>query len=338
MTKFNSKISHQIWREIKKSKNILITLHTNPDGDSIGSSLALFHALTKIGKKVSVVSGDYSLNSAFLSLPGAKQIINKNFFDLDLSKFDLYIINDIASPTQISRTQEITFPPTLKTIIIDHHITNTGFADINLIDSSYPATCQLIFDLFQTNRIKITPNIAACLFLGLYTDTGGFKYLGTTDKTFLAAAHITKIYPEFHKLIFDLENNDHPDRLKFLSLILATVETHFSDSIAIASLSHQSIKDYNLNPSSISSSEIANILKSITGWQIGVAIIEYQSNNVKVSLRTRDADKYDLSILAAALGGGGHKAAAGLALKDTSIDEAKKLIIKTIKKTYPSFK
>lgn len=332
----NKSISKKIWQEIKKAKNILLTLHPNPDGDSIGSSLALFHALSQSGKNVTLISGDSQIGNNFLSLPGVNQITNKNFFDIDLSLFDLFIITDIAAPQQISRIEEVSFPKKLKTIIIDHHITNTGFADINLIDSSYASTCQIIFDIFELNKIKITPNIAACLFLGIYTDTGGFKYVGTTYKTFLAAGKLTQIYPQFNQLIFDLENNDHPDKIKFLSLILSSVETDFSDSVAFATLSHQSIKDNNLNQTAISSSEIANLLKSITGWKIGISIIEHQSNSVKVSFRTRDSSKFDLSLIAAALGGGGHKAAAGLVLKNTSIDKAKKLIVKTIKKIYPN--
>jgi phosphoesterase RecJ-like protein len=332
----NKSISKKIWQEIKKAKNILLTLHPNPDGDSIGSSLALFHALSQSGKNVTLISGDSQIGNNFLSLPGVNQITNKNFFDIDLSLFDLFIITDIAAPQQISRIKEVSFPKKLKTIIIDHHITNTGFADINLIDSSYASTCQIIFDIFELNKIKITPNIAACLFLGIYTDTGGFKYVGTTYKTFLAAGKLTQIYPQFNQLIFDLENNDHPDKIKFLSLILSSVETDFSDSVAFATLSHQSIKDNNLNQTAISSSEIANLLKSITGWKIGISIIEHQSNSVKVSFRTRDSSKFDLSLIAAALGGGGHKAAAGLVLKNTSIDKAKKLIVKTIKKIYPN--
>ena len=329
-------MNKKIWKEIKKAKNILLTLHPNPDGDSIGSSLALYHVLTQIGKKVTLISGDSQISNNFFSLPGIKEIVNKNFFDLNLSDFDLFIINDIAAPNQISKIKDIIFPLDIKTIIIDHHASNIGFADINLIDSSSPSTCQLIFDLFQSNKVKITSNIAACLFVGIYTDTGGFKYMGTTSKTFEVAAKLTKIYPEFTQLIFDIENNDHPDRLKFLALILSSVETYFSDSMAIATLSHQTIKDNNLNPSAVSSSDIANILKSITGWQIGVAIIEYQSNHIKASFRTRDSSKFDLSLIASTLGGGGHKAAAGLVLKDTSIDEAKKLIIKNIKKIYPN--
>ncbi|MDD4785284.1 MAG: DHH family phosphoesterase [Candidatus Shapirobacteria bacterium] len=329
-------MNKKIWSEIKKAKNILLTLHPSPDGDSIGSNLAFFYALSNMGKKVTLISGDSEFPSNFSTLPGADKIIKKNFFDLELSNYDLFIINDIAATQHISRLKEVVFPKNLKTINIDHHFSNKGIADINLIDTSCPSTSQLIFNLFKSNKIKITPDIAACLFIGLYTDTGGFKYSGTTYKTFQIATELTKLYPDFTQLIFDIENNDHPDRLKFLSLILNSIENYLSDSVAIASLDHQSIKDNDLNPTAVSSSDIANLLKSITGWQIGIAVIEYQSNNIKVSFRTRDSSKFDLSQIAAALGGGGHKAAAGLIIKDKSIDEVKKLIVKTIKKIYPN--
>ncbi len=334
----NKKISKQIWKEIKKAKNILLTFHPNPDGDSVGNNLALYHALTNLGKKVTLISGDspYPLN--MVMLPGSKKVVQKNFFETDLSTFDLFLITDISSQDRISRINEVVFPKTLKTILIDHHVCQRHFADINLVESDYPATCQIIFEFFKLNKVKITPEIAACLFLGIYTDTGGFKYPNTTQSTFLMAANLVKIYPKFDKLIFELENNDHPDRLKFLSLILSSIETEFSNQVAIASLSFETIKNNNLNQSSVSSSDIANILKSVINWQIGICLIEHQPNSVKASFRTRDAEKFDVSKIAIALGGGGHKAAAGLAFRDISLSEAKTKILKTLKKVYPRLK
>jgi len=334
----NKKISKQIWKEIKKAKNILLTFHPNPDGDSVGNSLALFHALIKIGKKVTLISGDSPFPSNMTTLPGSKKVIKKNIFEINLSDFDLFLITDISSLDRISRIEPIVFPKTLKTILIDHHILQTPFTDISLVESSYPATCQIVYEFFQLNKVKITPEIAACLFLGIYSDTGGFKYPNTSEKTFLMAANLVKLYPKFNQLIFELENNDHPDRLKFLSLILSSVETHFSDQVAIASLNFETLKQNNLHQSSIGGSEIANLLKSITGWQIGISLIEHQPNTIKASFRTRDASKFDVSKIANALGGGGHKAAAGLALKDISLPEAKNKIIEAIKKVYPRLK
>lgn len=327
-------MNKKIWSEIKKAKNILLTLHPSPDGDSIGSNLALFHALTKMGKKVTLLGGDSEFPKNFSTLPGADKILPKNFFQINQSDFDLFIIADIASPNLISRQGEIVFDKNLKTIIIDHHQSNPKFADINLVNAKIPAACQLVYDLFQDNHIKITKEIAACLFVGIYTDTGGFKYINTTYKTFLAVANLSKINPKFDKFIFEIENNDHPDRLKFLSIILGSIKTYFSGKVAIASLDFETIKEKDINNSVINSSEVSSLVKSIIGWDIGISMIEYRPNYVKISFRTRDASKYDLTKISTAVGGGGHIAAAGATING-SLADATDIILKNLKLVYP---
>jgi len=327
-------MNKKIWQEIKKAKNILLTLHPSPDGDSIGANLALFHALTKMGKNVTLLGGDSEFPNNFLTLPGTNKILPNNFFQIDQNDFDLFIITDIASPNLISRQGEIVFNKNLKTIIIDHHKSNPKFANINLVDAKTPAACQLIFNLFKENNVKITKEIAACLFVGIYTDTGGFKYVNTTYKTFLAVANLSKINPKFDKYIFDIENNDHPDRLKFLSIILGSIKTYFSGKVAIASLDFETIKEKDINNSVINSSEVSSLVKSIIGWDIGISMIEYRPNYVKVSFRTRDASKYDLTKISTTVGGGGHIAAAGATING-SLSEATDIILKNLKLVYP---
>lgn len=333
----NKLISKKIWSEIKKSKNILLTLHPSPDGDSIGSNLALYFAITKLGKKVTLIGGDSDFPKNFSSIPGTDKILPKNFFQLDLNDYDLFIMADIAGTNQISKRGEIVFPKNLKTIIIDHHASNPKFADINLVNPNSPATCQIVFDIFKDLKIKITKEIAACLFIGIYTDTGGFKYSNTTYKTFLAVAELSQIYPSFDKLVFNLENNDRPDRLKFMSLMLGSIDTYLSSKIAIASIDFDTIQKNKINTSVVNGSEIANLVKSVIGWEIGVSLIEFQPKSIKVSFRTRDSEKYDLTKISVAIGGGGHKAAAG-ANMNMSIDEAKKVLVKNIKALYPDLK
>ena len=328
-------IYKKIWTEIKKAKNILLTLHPSPDGDSIGSNLALYHALTKMGKKVTLLGGDSTFPNNFSKLPGAKNIIAKNFFQINPNDYDLFIIADISDEKRISKQGDMSIPKTLKTIVIDHHLSNTTkFANINLIDASSPATCQLLYWLLEFGKIKITKEIAACLFVGIYTDTGGFKYFNTNYKTFLIASELTKIYPNFNKLIFDLENSDQPDRLKFLSLMLGSINTYLSEKVAIASIEFDTIKKNNISSDVVNGSDIANIIKSVIGWEIGISLIELQPNLVKVSFRTRDSQKYDLTKISVALGGGGHKTAAGATLNNMSLSQAKELLIEKLNKVY----
>jgi phosphoesterase RecJ-like protein len=331
----NKFISRKIWREIQKSQNILLILHPSPDADSVGGNLALYHALTKMGKNVTILSGDSEYPKNLLSLPGSNKVLPKNFFQINQNDYDLFIITDISDKKQISKQGNIVISKKLKTIIIDHHSTNSKFAKINLVDTKAPATCQLIYNLFKTNKIKITKTIAACLFIGFYADTGGFKYFNTNYKTFLIASELTKIYPNFNKLIFDLENSDQPDRLKFLSLMLGSINTYLSEKVAIASIEFDTIKENNISSDVVNGSDIANIIKSVIGWEIGISLIELQPNLVKVSFRTRDSNKYDLTKISVALGGGGHKTAAGATLNNMSVSEAKDLLIAKICQVYP---
>ena len=132
-----------------------------------------------------------------------------------------------------------------------------------------------------------------------------------------------------------MENNDSPERLKFLSLMLDSIETYFSNHVAIASISYEVLKKNNLSKNVLSTSDIANMLKAVIGWDIGISLVEIQPDTVKASLRTRDVYQYDLSKIAEATGsGGGLKAAAGTTIKK-SLAESKKHLLKTIQSLYP---
>lgn len=327
-------IYKKIWSEVKKAKSILLCLHPSPDGDSIGSNLALYHALTKMGKQVTIIGGDSDFPKNFSTLPGVDKILTKNFIKINQADFDLFLILDMASLKQISRQGEVVFNKNLKTIILDHHASNPKFANINLVEPKAPATCQIVYDLLQINKVNITKDIALCLFVGIYTDSGGFKYVNTTSKTFLMATNLTKMCPSFPKVIFEIENNENPDRLKFLSLMLGSVKTHFSGKIAIASVDFDTLKNSKINGDVVNGSEIANMVKSVTGWEIGICMIESQPNSVKINFRTRDAKKYDVAKISSSLGGGGHKSAAGATINE-SLPKATTIILKNIKLLFP---
>jgi len=334
---FNFKsTAKKVWREIDHSNNILLHIHPGPDADSVGASLAFYHVLKKMGKNVVCFCGDNELPKNLSTIPGAQNVISKNFFQIDLTKFDLFIIHDSSSTNQISRNGKVVFPKNLKTIAIDHHFSNEKFANINLIAPKYSSTCQILYDLFQLKKVKLNSNIAACLFIGMYTDTGGFKYFNPTYKTFDIASKLAKIYPKFDQLIFDVENNDHPDRLKFTALLLNSIELYLSNHVAIASISYEEIQKNNLDQTGITNySEVANMIKSVIGWDIALTLVEFQPNIVKVSLRTRDSKIYDLAKIATATkSGGGHKAAAGATISK-SLPETKEFLLGIIKKLYP---
>jgi phosphoesterase RecJ-like protein len=334
MTDIIKKAAPKILAAIQASKSILLHCHPSPDPDSVGSALAMKFALESLGKKVTVIRGDSEIPQAFMHFPGADSIVSKNFFEMDLKEFDLFIIQDSSSLDRVSNLKEMQIPSSLPTIVIDHHISNTSFGTIlNLVDSSYPATALILFDLFKIWKIKITPEIAANLFIGAYTDTGGFKYGGVTSLVLAAASELAEAYPLFPELISKMENSRKPEEIISLGLILSNIKTFLEGRLAIASVSSAELIKHNLNTSDLSTSWASSILRSVIGWDIDVCCVEVSKGTVKASFRTRDSEKFDLSKLAQALGGGGHKAAAGATLT-MPLDKAIEKIVQTAKEIY----
>ena len=330
-------ISKKLFRQandiIKSSKNILLHLHPSTDGDSVGSALALFHYLTSIKKSVTLISGDSPLSYNLTFIPGAERITKASIADINLNSFDCFVVVDSSDTRQISKLAPIVFPENQKVIVIDHHVTNAGYGHINLIDSTSQATCQIIYQFFEANKIKISPDIAACLLVGIYTDSGGFKYDHTTAKTFLIASKLAKIYPNFSELIFEVENNDSASNLKLLGQLLKQIE--ISNHLAIASMSYKELRKLKLENDVSVNGQVANMLKSVVGWDIGISLTEVDYHRVLASFRTRNSKKYNLGNIAKATGfGGGHLAAAGASFP-YSINKTKKLIKETIAKLYP---
>lgn len=327
-------ISLKILEVIKSSNNILLHCHPNPDPDSVGSVLAMKIALEKLGKKVTVIRGDTEIPIAFRHFPKANEIIEKNFFEINKDDFDLFIILDSGSKEMISRKGEVVFGDKMRTINIDHHASNPGYAEINLVDSSYSSNAQLVFDLITSWGIEINHKMAINLFMGMYTDTGGFKYETVTAETYQIASELVKIAPDFHKYIFEMENSNTSDDLKFEGLALSSIKNFLNDNIAISAISQKDLESVGLNTrSNISLHIISNLLRSVIGWNIGVCLVEMEPNVFKVSFRTRDSTKFDVSKLAVALGGGGHKPAAGASIKLPK-EQAIKAIVEKAKIIY----
>lgn len=327
-------LAPQILNAIKEANTILLHLHPSPDTDSAGSALAMMHFLRGIGKQTTVIAGDSKFPKPLEILPGADQILQKNYSEINAGQFDLFLILDSSAPNQISQLTEIVFPSSMTTIVIDHHDSNKEYGQINLVDTSYIAVAQIIYELFELWDVEITQDIAACLFLGIYSDSGGFKYNRTDSKTFEIASKLSKIIPNFPDLIFDLENSNTPERIKYIGLCLNNIQTYFSGRVAISSAKLEDLQRLGIKKSDTEKAAISNYLKSVIGWYIGITIHAKEEDVFGLDFRTRDAQKYDVSKIASALGGGGHKAAAGAELKGP-LDQVLEKLLSTIAQLYP---
>lgn len=287
-------LAPQIWEEIQKAKKVLLHCHPNPDPDSIGSSLALYLMLKNLGKDATIIYGDSIKKSQYEFLPKYNEVVEKNFAEIGPENFDLFISCDSGSFEQISTRPVPKFPSGLKVINIDHHWTNSGYGHINLVDTDSPATAELIYQLMVEWKINITEDTATCLFLGIYTDTGGFKYPKTSPDTFLYASELAKIAPNFPHAVFLYENSLDEKQLEYLGLTLSSIGHYFDKKVAISANSYEDLQSHGIKARHTEKMEISNMLKSVVGWDIGIVLTELDPGHCNISMRTRDSNKYDL--------------------------------------------
>ncbi len=176
-----------IKEEIEKAKTIVILTHESPDGDAIGSSLAMYQALKQMGKDVDVVIPEHPKTFDFL--PCANEIKKEGRNDI---KYDLGIALDCTDTIRLNGF-EPWYDEAKSKISIDHHGTNSMFADYNYVDPVSPACAQTLIVVLNSMGIEINKDIGKCLLAGIITDTGGFKYEGVTTETFEFTASLLRL-------------------------------------------------------------------------------------------------------------------------------------------------
>ena len=183
--------------EIKNASSVVILAHEGPDGDAIGSSLAMKHAIKSLGggKRVDVLMKDYPANFSYL--PGVEEILKET----DVEKYDLAIVLDCPDLNRVNEEYRKYFETAEVKVEFDHHSKNAMFADYNIVNHVSPACSQVLVSTFGYWGIEMTKDIITCLITGIITDTGGFKNSNITTETFEFAAwaltkgvNISKIY------------------------------------------------------------------------------------------------------------------------------------------------
>lgn len=308
---------NNIISEIQKSNNIVLLCHNNPDGDAVGSTIAMYHILKKLGKEVDMVID--GVPSKFNFIEGYDDI--KTSSD---KNYDVAMILDTASIERINNPNNIVDNIPRK-IVIDHHGSNTHHGDINFVDNK-PACCEIIYNIAVNLDIEIDEKIATALCAGLLTDTGGLSHPDVQPSTYGVAASLSKIVniPSVHKKVLGTITKG---QFELNKIGIKNLEFHKNNQISFTYITEEDLTNLNLQKSD--ADIIANLGRNINGIEVAIYIRKYKDEN-RVSLRSNN--NIDVNEVAKVFGCGGHKNAAGISSTMDFNELKEKLICEVGKK------
>lgn len=294
-----------------QQNNILILTHAHPDGDTLGSGFALCRALMQIGKKVRVINDD--------EIP---KKYNYLFDDIEFEDFEpSYIVAvDVATENLLGSLQD-KYAAKID-LCVDHHLTNTEFAK-KLLLRDYPAACEIIYMLINEMGVKIDKKIADCLYTGISTDTGCFRYASTTAQSYRIAAELIDLGADNGKINRAMFETKTKTYVALEKLALNNMKMFCNDRVAVITVTQDMYAKTGSNEQETEA--LAPLTRQIEGVEIGITIREKADRTCKASIRTYES--VNAAALAKNFGGGGHAQAAACRF-DCSVDEALEQIVK----------
>lgn len=302
----------QVLQEIQQRRRFLVTSHARPDGDAIGSTLALAQILRRMGKSAEIVLGD-PVPLLYHPLPGSETIVRSSQVNGD---YDAVIILECDS---VQRTRlhglENQF-----VINIDHHASSRPFANINWIDPSAVATAELIFRLAQAAQVKITPEIATCLYTAVLTDTGSFCYAPTNACTFELAKFLVEHGADPGKIAQSVYFSSPMSKMCLLGAALSRLER--DGEIAWMSVTRHDMERFGALDEDCEG--LVNYALSIAGIEVAIFFREVAHERIRVSIRSKGA--VNVADIAQKFGGGGHQCAGGFSTEGPVEESVKRVL------------
>ena len=307
--------------KIIQAKSVAVFPHVNEDPDALGSCFAFAKMLRKLGKKATVyVSGKVESRLAFI---GTDYVMYHDGIQHD---HDLCACLDCGDINRIAERKSM-FDEIGNSVNIDHHKTNTLFADANYVDGSASATSEILVELFDKIGIAIDDDIAKDLYTAITSDTGGYKYSNVTPKTMRTAADLLEYnfdHAEVTRLLFDSESLA---AIKLKAEIMGGIKSYAGGKISLVSADEKIGEKYGISKEDIPN--LVEIPRRIEGTEIAVCVKKID-NGFRINLRSNGIA--DVSSVATKFNGGGHAKAAGATIQANSFDEAEKIVIEACMK------
>ncbi|MBQ2431775.1 MAG: bifunctional oligoribonuclease/PAP phosphatase NrnA [Peptococcaceae bacterium] len=297
---------NEVAKALLEAKRIAIISHKNPDGDTLGSQLALGGALKELGKDVVLYNKD-KVASKFNFIAGADQVAQ--YHDgMELPETVVFV--DCAEPQLAGFTVEDDVLMGKTIINIDHHASNKHYGKWNYVVSTAGANCQNIYHVIGAIGGTITKEIATALYTGLSTDTGNFMFDNVSSETLRIAADLKDIGANTDAVRLKLYESSSKKKIEMLKYILNNLHISADGQYAWSSISHQMIEE--LQPESTDIDGLINTIKDIEGVEIAILFRGVEANRTKASLRSKVWA--DVNQIAGMFGGGGHVRASGVSI------------------------
>lgn len=298
---------------LKENNDFVILTHANPDGDTIGSGYALNAVLKAMGKRSGVLCGD-PIPPKLRFLESDEPI---NF------KPQTVVAVDIADERLLGGLKE-QFEGKID-LCIDHHGSNMKYAKMLYLEADSASCCECVYEVIKSLGAVVTPFVASALYLGMATDTGCFKFSGTTPRTHRFAAELMELGADFDAINRAMFETKSKSRIELERQVLDGIEFICDGRCAVVTVTREMIESMGCEQTDLDS--VSSLAREIEGVKIGVTVKEQSSGTFKVSIRTYEP--YDASEICKTFGGGGHKRAAGCEFK-IPLAEVKSALFETI--------
>jgi len=320
-TRSKDQIFQQIGDAIRNHRTFAVLSHMRPDGDALGCQLAMALVLKELGKEFVVWNEDQ---------PGDKFDFHSELQLVQLppeepQDFDVVLALDTATQVRLGTPLDKVRSAKLW-INIDHHVSNPHYGDIAWIDPHSPATGQILFELFEHQHFPITQAVAENLYAAISTDTGSFQYPNTTARTYEIAAALVRAGVDVGKINQQIYESYPRRRLELLRELLNSAKFSANDRIASFSLTREAASRLGVTPED--NEGLIDVIRAVKSVQAAVFFEELPEGKIRISMRSK-TPKIDVSEIAMAFNGGGHKLAAGARIRG-SLEEIETKVLEKI--------
>ncbi|MFC1625701.1 bifunctional oligoribonuclease/PAP phosphatase NrnA [Patescibacteria group bacterium] len=325
----NYKESEQILKEITKANKILINCHRNPDPDSIGCALALRMVVLGMNKQVEVICPSNKLFDNVNYLSGYNEI-NKgvDFSKFNFSDFDLLIILDSSSWGLVSDNKS--FPaPDIKTVVVDHHVTNNLQGEVVLLDTSKSSVGEILFSIFDDWKVKLEKDTVDCIMAAIIGDTGAFRFPGVSSQTFEIVSKLMDLGADKDRAIHRIYRSESFNLIKFYGEVLSRAEIDKQGKFFFSAVPYEIYSKLD-KPDTAKESAASKFAQIVEDTDFGFVAVETEPKNLAISFRSRSG--FDTSKIAVQLGGGGHVYASAARIEGLDFDQAVERVLEVARK------